>query len=84
LRALASLATLFAMPAPHPLASLHAGGPDGAALAVAKLRAHLSAHGWVVRTAAAALLPPIHETTLHDWIAAWGLRGEVTKGRADA
>jgi hypothetical protein len=61
------------MPAPHPLASLHAGGTEGAALAERKLRRLLKAHGGDVRATAAALEPPVHETTLHDWIARWGL-----------
>lgn len=62
------------MPAPHPLASLAAGGDVGRALAVDKLGAHLHAHGWVVRAAAAALVPPVHEVTMHGWITAWGLK----------
>lgn len=62
------------MPAPHPLASLHAGGEEGATLAAAKLSAHLAAYGGNVRAAAAALVPPVHETTLHDWLTGWGLR----------
>lgn len=63
------------MPRPHPIASLHAGGPEGAALAESKIRILLAAHP-TVRAAAAALVPPVHETTLHDWITRWGLRAD--------
>lgn len=72
------------MPPPHPLTSLHAGGEEGAALASSKLAAHLAAHGGNVRAAAAALVPPIHETTLHDWLTGWGLRKKTEGEEKDA
>lgn len=68
------------MPAPHPLRSLAAGGPEGRSLAAAQLRAALAAHGGDVRATAAGLDPPVHETTLHDWIADWGL-DDARRGR---
>ena len=65
------------MPAPHPLASLYAAGPPYTEAAKAQLAALLAAHGGDVRATAAALRPPIHETTLHDWLTRWGMRGGV-------
>lgn len=69
------------MPPPHPLSSLAAGGPAGRALAVEQLRDLLTTHGGDVRATANALVPKVHETTLHDWIVKWGL-GEARRGRA--
>ena len=62
------------MPAPHPLAALHAAGKKYAAEAEKKLQRLLVAHEGDVRAAAAALEPPAHEITVHDWLTAWGLR----------
>lgn len=59
---------------PHPLTSLAAGGPDGRALAVAKLGAVLRACGGNVRACAAALVPPVTRQQVHRWVAAWGMR----------
>lgn len=66
------------MARPHPIASLHAAGGPYADAAVAQLRALLAAHG-SVRATAAALQPPVHETTLHDWLTKWGVREEEKK-----
>lgn len=79
---LLTVARLSAMPKPHPLRSLHAAGELYAAEAVARLRSLLATHG-TVRATAAALLPPVHETTLADWMTEWGMRDvEVTKKKA--
>ena len=74
------------MPAPHPLASLAAGGPGGLALARRALSAALRAHHGDVRAAAASLDPPIHETSLHRWLTAWGgpELAELCQGREAA
>lgn len=67
------------MPAPHPLASLARGGPEGLALAKRKLRKLLRRHGGNVTALAAALKPPVHRTTVEDWITRWGMREESEK-----
>jgi len=72
------------MPAPHPLAALWATPEPYRARARADvertLRDALAAHGGDVRATAAALDPPVHEITLHKWIAAWGL-DDARQGR---
>lgn len=77
-----TVARLSAMPKPHPLRSLHAVGEPYAAEAVARLRSLLATHG-TVRATAAALVPPVHETTLADWMTEWGMReAKATKKKA--
>lgn len=76
------MATLCAMPAPHPVAMRVALGGDDEKRALAYLRALLLEHGGDVRAVAAALEPTVHEVTLHGWLTRWGLRGAVDKGRA--
>ena len=68
------------MPAPHPLASLYAAGPEYAEQARAKLRELLAAHNDDVRATAVDL--GIHETTLHDWLTRWGMRDPPAKSSA--
>ena len=65
------------MPAPHPLSSLYAAGPPFDEAARDKIRQALAEHGGDVRATAKGLTPPVHETTLHDWISEW----EVIPGR---
>jgi hypothetical protein len=62
------------MPAAHPWVSLAGAGPECRERALAELKALLVRHEGDVRATAAALAPPAHETTVHDWIVRFGLR----------
>lgn len=81
------------MPAPHPISSLihgarklvEQGSPLGQAvltLAQGHLREQLLAHDLDVRATAADLVPPMHETALHDLIVRADLRAWLDGQRA--